>query len=362
MNRYLSVALFLTLSIFSSASYASIEDEEDVLPFKSVERVSPFLISSTEIGFSASPELLKAFKAWMFEGKRMDEALKHVLADSYKKAVPFFANAYFGANFPVNQYFSVGFKAGFAIDTPCLNHAKDEINSKTTSSLFFFTEKLTPITIFLTKEKDRISREHAGQNEWQYQDSLSQEDKEILQKFNVLNTLRCSALIYCSKALSAPSVTTSFSIPFKFTYPISLGQAGDIAPFLSLDCGIKIVGNLPNGLKSVVGLMNDAYATSQDKLDPWALLFDKNFFYGYDIIAYLQPSVGLQYYPVEWVGVSVGYFLPTYNMSLNSAYKNSAQRILSYLGADASVLKDEFYDWNFVNYSGHLTFGVHITF
>ena len=155
-----------------------------------------------------------------------------------------------------------------------------------------------------------------------------------------------------------PSVNMSFSIPFKFFYPISLGVAGEISPFLSLDCGIKIVSN------NVAKFLNGAYTLSEDLYNlynPLNALFNERFLYENDLIRYIQPKIGLEYYPKNYIGISVGYMLPTYNISLNSAYKNASQRTLSYLGVDTSNLTDEYYDANFSNYYGHLSLGLLIS-
>ena len=151
--------------------------------------------------------------------------------------------------------------------------------------------------------------------------------------------------------------SSSFDIPVKFTCPISLGLAGDIAPFLSLDCGIKIVPNI------IAESFREGFPVNKNRLSELLSFGNKEFLNDHDIILHLKPWIGLQYYPIEWVGISIGYCFYTYQMSLNSAYKNSVQQIFNYLDTDLPKdFKDEFYDFNFRDYTHTFTFDININF
>ena len=178
MNRYLLIALFLTLSIFSSSSYASSEDEEDILPFKPVERVNPFRISSTEFGFSASPEVASFFKSSLFSFKEITEKIENLCTKTVNAKQPLliFANGYFGANFPMNQYFSIGFKPSISLDAPFCNKIESEIQEKSKKVINFLVINFFPIFTTLKSNHNIIKKKYSPKNYWQYKETLSKEE------------------------------------------------------------------------------------------------------------------------------------------------------------------------------------------
>ncbi len=414
MNRYLLIALFLTFSIFPSNSYANIEWEDvDLLPFKPTEKVNPFLITSMNFGYQLSLDELLDTSKFYFSGNSKIPLHRylHDMRTERKKAGkptdPYFFGPNMALNVPINKYSSIAIKRMLILGDPstCKHNSEDEMNRKFIDAHKFFTlqlqQKYTPLKQFYDTEidsnvllEDIIKKIISSNNKLGYQialikpflsnafdrndhifnkilmhdsnirkkfsaqirDSyLSNETQEKLHKLILIHTLLNPTM---PNSNWADFITSSFDIPFKFTYPISLGLAGDIAPFLSLDLGIEISPNF------IATSVNDGFVEEDmpSKIYNY-IVADKEFLNDNDIIVHLKPWIGLQYFPIEWVGISIGYCFYTYQMSLNSAYKNSVQKIFNYLDTDLpNDFKDEFYDWNFRDYTHTITFDININF
>ncbi|MCF8463173.1 MAG: hypothetical protein K9G11_04655 [Rickettsiaceae bacterium] len=422
MNRYLLIITALALSMFSFPSLAgeTAIEEDDVLPFKSVKKVNPFLLPSLDARISAGIGTWKMLKLVVFDSIEVKDLMKKYLSGGGKMSLNDVAiSAYLGANYPVNQYFSVGFKigAGFQFMFP---KSIENIDKTELLKLKDYPKKTQKIKLDIKKangdtdkvrllklEQDNLKRDGEEvlakiTKDERFQtrlksftllknavvkatkttklkfekisnhSSMTTTEEEIYQKYHALEEL--SESIGINSEGSPPLFTiipltfrTFFSIPFKFTYPVALGLAGDISPFLSLDCGIQIASSIEG---DIIKFLNIAYARSKKEKDSLVYstndiydnLLNRNFLYEKDIIAYIQPTVGVEYYPIEWVGLSVGYMLPTFNMSLNSAFKKALNRTAAALDIDTAGIKDEFYDIHFANYYGTFTFGLHVTF
>ena len=370
-----SIKIFFVFFILA-INNAKSNDDKTIESSKVNESANIFSSKKIEFAFSTSPLAGKLFEySLQYLKNKEDIQDLNNIEDSINKYfselkpgdnINVNTNFYFVVHDPINQYFSMGLKCGLGLDMPFFNQPLNKeakidttkverteffLNTALNQSPYYF-QYIKLIDKELLPNSTRISTGYINPLESTQISAENKNKNKIKVAQKLKESLHIPSLVGASLL---PSVNISFSIPFKFYYPLALGVVGEISPFLSLDCGIKIVSN------NIAKLLNGAYRLSEDLYNiynPLNALFNERFLYENDIIAYLQPSIGFEYYPTNYIGISFGYMLPTYNTSLNSAYKNSAQRTLSYLGLDTNNLKDDFYDWNFANYYGNFSLGL----